>query len=513
MRDLIRNILNKKLIERYEKWTFDTIRQEALKYNNRGEFGKKSPSAYLRARKLGILPDITKHMQQLNRKWTKEEVYAESLKYETKSEFKEKMPSAYSAARRNGWLDEVTKHMLAVGNKYKRMIYVFEFPDNTAYIGLTGNKKRRERQHLETGPVSQYIEQTKLIPKFKEISVEYIDIEDAQNLEHCTIVKYKQMGWKTLNKKKAGGLGSCQRIWTKERTQNEALKYQTQNEFRNKNGSAFAAAYKNGWLEEIGSHWIPERTFWSKEKIEDEAKKYGSRAQFFKNSASAYNAARRLGILNDLFPEKKSRWDNNHEKEQDIQESGGLLSKLIQRVSKPVVSNIDDIIKKFSYFETAQGSKYIRNEKGQLRRWKSKHANTGGEDMGLHAWSSQSIFVPQNFAHEANSLQHLIGKGFKTAIAKNKDGKLVILIADKGKWRPATWSDAYPNYVKSNPAKKDKTIMFEYSKEPKMGYSVVDFDLKPNTTEIKGYHFGSPVSKISGQIPKEEVKLFFPSKK
>lgn len=65
----------------------------------------------------------------------------------------------------------------------------------------------------------------------------------------------------------------------------------------------------------------------------------------------------------------------------------------------------------------------------------------------------------------------------------------------------------------NKPIYKDKVLGFEYSKEPKMGYSVVDFDLKPNSTEIKSYHFGSPVSKMESQIPKEEVSRFFPSQK
>jgi hypothetical protein len=190
-----------------------------------------------------------------------------------------------------------------------------------------------------------------------------------------------------------------------------------------------------------------------------------------------------------------------------------LYENPIKSILRAMGNNIDDVIKKFSYFETAQGSKYIRNEQGQLRRWKSNHANTGGEDMGLHGWSAQSVFVPQTYSNQANSLQHLIGKGYKTALSKNSDGKMIIMVVDNGKWRPATWNDAYPVYVKSNPQYKDKVLGFEYSKEPKMGYSVVDFDLKPNSTEIRSYHFGSPVSKIESQIPKDEVTRFFPSQK
>jgi hypothetical protein len=197
--------------------------------------------------------------------------------------------------------------------------------------------------------------------------------------------------------------------------------------------------------------------------------------------------------------------------EEEKKDIRSLYENPIKSILRAMGNNIDDVIKKFSYFETAQGSKYIRNEQGQLRRWKSNHANTGGEDMGLHGWSAQSVFVPQIYSNQANSLQHLIGKGYKTALSKNSDGKMIIMVVDNGKWRPATWNDAYPVYVKSNPQYKDKVLGFEYSKEPKMGYSVVDFDLKPNSTEIRSYHFGSPVSKIESQIPKDEVTRFFPS--
>ena len=170
--------------------------------------------------------------------------------------------------------------------------------------------------------------------------------------------------------------------------------------------------------------------------------------------------------------------------------------------------NFNDI----TFFKTAQGSKYIRLPDGRLRRWKSSHANTGGEDMGLHSWSTQSIFVDPKYEYPANSIQYLVGKGYKVALSKDAEGKMFPMIVDNGQWRPATWGDAYTVYARQNPDMANKVLSWKYSKEPVVGYHVVDFDLKGGGrgTEIKGYHFGSPVSEI-GSLSDEDMKLFFPS--
>ena len=168
--------------------------------------------------------------------------------------------------------------------------------------------------------------------------------------------------------------------------------------------------------------------------------------------------------------------------------------------------NFDDIV----FFKTSQGSKYIRMSDGRLRRYKSYHANTGGEDEGLHPWSDLSVFVESQHNKEANSIQFLVGNGFKNKIAlsKTQDGKIVVVVYDNNDWRPATWNDAYPGYVKRNEQYKDKPLVFPYVKEPTVGYHVVDFNM--NNGYLKSYHFGSDVSEIS-EFTDEDKKLFFPS--
>lgn len=170
--------------------------------------------------------------------------------------------------------------------------------------------------------------------------------------------------------------------------------------------------------------------------------------------------------------------------------------------------NLDDI----TFFKTEQGSKYIRLPDGRLRRFKSYHSNTGGEDMGLQKWSTQSIFVDPKYENEANSLQYLIGKGFKVALSKDAEGKMFPMVVDNNSWRPAKWEDAYTVYSKQNPETANKVLFWTFVKEPTVGYHVVDFDLKGGEkgTEVKSYHLGSKVSEIS-EFTDEDKELFFPN--
>ena len=166
--------------------------------------------------------------------------------------------------------------------------------------------------------------------------------------------------------------------------------------------------------------------------------------------------------------------------------------------------NFNDV----TFFKTSQGSKYIRMSDGRLRRYKSYHLNTGGEDQGLHAWSNYSIFVDPQYDKEANSVQFLVGNGYKNKIglSKTKDGKIVIVIYDND-WRPATWGDSYKGFVKTHPENANKPLAFPYVKEPIVGYHVVDFTI--DNGQLQNYHFGSEVSEIS-DFTDEDKKLFFP---
>lgn len=146
-------------------WTKEKCKEEALKYNSRSEFYKKSPSAYNKSIKMGWIDEICESMVVLkkpDRYWTKEKCKEEALKYNSKIEFKLGSISSYIVSTKNGWTDEICSHMV--------------------------------------------------------------------NLR-------KSVGY-----------------WTKEKCQEEALKYNSRTEFQKNSVSAYVRSRKEGWLDEICSH-------------------------------------------------------------------------------------------------------------------------------------------------------------------------------------------------------------------------------------------------------------------
>ena len=272
--------------------------QESLKYKTRVEFQKGSKGAYLATRRNGWLDDICGHMERLrkpNGHWDiKENCKKEALKYKTRKEFHKGSPGPYNSSRINGWMDDICKHMQVVGNLKNRGIYVFEFEDNHAYVGLTSNFKKRYNKHMNNinSPVYKHIEETKLIPKFIQLT-DYMDEELASKEETMWENKYVTNGWNMLNIMKTGGLGGFPK-WDYDTCKKEALKYKTRNEFCKGCSGAYRSSCINGWLDEVCSHMIElmkPKGYWSKENCRKEALKYKSRYEFLKESRSAYNSS------------------------------------------------------------------------------------------------------------------------------------------------------------------------------------------------------------------------------
>ena len=367
MKELIRHILREHTKEigeqRIPKWNLENLKKEALKYNTEKDFIKFSNSAYQTARRLGVLDQILSHVQRnVRRKYTKEEITQEALKYKTRNAFKigsfpyyraalkygwiddvtqHMMPSyetwtkddvmkiasqftnrdefrknnskAYAAAHYNGWLEDVTKHMEYLGSHSRRLVYVYEFPDNFAYIGLTYNKDRRDDSHMKLGPVFNHMNETGLVPKRVLISG-YIDAQDASNLEKETAKKYYEKGWSILNSARPGTLGGAL-IWTLTKVKKEASKYDNIGEFRRNSFPAYSAAKRNGWISELN---LEDTDFkWTLDKVRKEAEKYTTMNDFIRGSKRAYNAAyyhRKKGWLDNIksfFLTKKQDMDSN----------------------------------------------------------------------------------------------------------------------------------------------------------------------------------------------------------
>ena len=238
--------------------------------------------------------------------WTKERCKEESLKYDNKKDFRNKSYSAYKSSYYNNWLDEFCSHMKQLGNTYKRCIYVYEFNDNHAYIGLTYNINDRNFEHLnrEKSAVNKHIKICNDYT-FKQLT-EYIDVDNASKLEGDYVEQYKNNGWIILNKSKTGGVGGNTLIWTKEKCLEESLKYDNKKDFRKNYGTAYAVSIKNKWME-IFSHMIEKKNpngYWTKEKCLEEALKYNTRSSFQKSCGVAYRKCRINKWLDEIFIEK-----------------------------------------------------------------------------------------------------------------------------------------------------------------------------------------------------------------
>ena len=109
---------------KHQKWTINSLQEEALKYSSRREFSLKHCGAYKTALRRGVLNDICGHMvQKADRKlkttikakatirWNVENLKLEALKYATRKDFEVGNKSAYYSALRRKLIDEICQHM------------------------------------------------------------------------------------------------------------------------------------------------------------------------------------------------------------------------------------------------------------------------------------------------------------------------------------------------------------------------------------------------------------------
>ena len=84
----------------------------------------------------------------------------------------------------------------------------------------------------------------------------------------------------------------------------EAKKYTSKEDFKKGNLTAFLAAYRYGYIDDMV--WMVKQKqhkngYWNYKHIEEEALKYDTKTEFFKGNQTAYRAALKLGIIDDFF--------------------------------------------------------------------------------------------------------------------------------------------------------------------------------------------------------------------
>jgi len=188
--------------------------------------------------------------------WTYERCKLMTSNYNDIMIFRKENGGAYYRISKNNWY-ELFDHMRRLPNFYKRLIYVYEFLDNSCYVGLTCNLDRRNKQHLKdmNSSVYKYIKNKKLQPTLI-IKSDYINIKDAVEMEENILSLYIEKGWNILNKNKTGSIGVTKLFWNKEKCVEEVKKYKTHSEFRKNSPGAYSSSFKHGWLYEILEEYI-----------------------------------------------------------------------------------------------------------------------------------------------------------------------------------------------------------------------------------------------------------------
>jgi len=194
----------------------------------------------------------------------KDNCQSEALLYSSRNEFCKKSKTAYETARINGWLDEICSHM---GSKRKTKILWTQ-----------------EKCQMEAF-------------KYKTRSEFYKKSSKAYGAA-------QRKGWLvTICSHMASADRKQRNHWSRDSCYQVALNYKSRSQFKNNSGSAYSAAIKNGWVDEICSHMQQlqkSNGYWTIEKCHEEALKFTSTKDFRINSSAAYAAALKKKCINEI---------------------------------------------------------------------------------------------------------------------------------------------------------------------------------------------------------------------
>ena len=248
-----------------KKWTLETCREDALKYNTKSEWKNSKSGGYSSAVSYKWINECCKHMIKPKRtnKWTLETCREDALKYNTKVEWKKNSGAGYGAAQKNGWIDECCEHMIKPKkiSKWTLEICKEDALRYDAKIKWRNSKSGSYSAAKGNGWIDECCSHMELTKK----------PDGFWTLETCKedALKYNtKVDWKNS---KSGGYNAAQRIgcidecgvhmeilwakkWTLETCREDALKYNTRSDWQNSDGAAYQVATKNNWLNECCAH-------------------------------------------------------------------------------------------------------------------------------------------------------------------------------------------------------------------------------------------------------------------
>ena len=295
----------------------DKILSAITTTKSRSEFQEKYPGAAVAAKQMGIYEELTTLMvekglwQKKNHVyWTKKSCIAEIRKYKTVTDLLNNNMGAYLYARKHGFGEQESARMEKRGSLRLRKIYVFEFEDGYAYVGLSYNPQKREKDHLRDIDSAVYIHlhETQCPYVFKELS-DFLERKEASEKEEEFKQLYKRNGWVMLNRMKCGGLGALGSIkYSKEQIRGIASKYDCRSDFNENDKGAYLFAYKNGWLDEVcaGMPKFKGREEPTDEEIQEVVHKCKNRTELKSHHTRIWNKLVETGLIEVYYPKRKT---------------------------------------------------------------------------------------------------------------------------------------------------------------------------------------------------------------
>lgn len=294
-----------------KKWDENTCRNEALKYETKMAFATGNNSAYAISLRNGWMESYTWFKECDNRKWTIEACIIASLCFKCRGDFAKGNPTAYEASRRNEWIDKFVwlkdERLDLVKGKIDS-VYAYEFIEqNAVYVGRTLIKRQniRDKEHLfNVDAVSSFAKENNIpVPPMKIVETD-LTIAEGVEKEGEWVEKYRNEGWKILNRAKTGSIGGLARGNSKYTCQlcfELAQDCVNRSDYKKKYPTAYNKSKKEGWLENY-TWFIPGSSIKSKyteEFCRTEALKYDTLIAFHRANKYAYDTAYRNGWLKD----------------------------------------------------------------------------------------------------------------------------------------------------------------------------------------------------------------------
>lgn len=258
------------------KYTAESILADAARFTIKRDWRKQSYPFYKAAQKLGaaFYASCQAHMEKRVKtgtsgmkgkfKYTGAEIEAAAKLYQHRNQWKRGPHGRLYSAGRNRYganserWKALTAHMRPPINPFREacyLVYVCEFEDRHAYVGITCDKDTRWGNHLRRGPVFRHHQRQPGVPyQFREVQTG-ITREEAQTREQFWKDTYLDNEWTPLWSVVTpdGSLGSVPSI-TKAQCAACAALCTTRGEFLRRYQSRYKIAKKRGWYEEITSH-------------------------------------------------------------------------------------------------------------------------------------------------------------------------------------------------------------------------------------------------------------------